>query len=96
MTCCCCCRREALNSGDFEAAAGYVDTFIDLEEKYGPVRDGDGQQAVEQEQVSSNTPTYICAICSSFLWTGPFIVARNATPMTFCASQKQLQWSSAA
>lgn len=45
--------REALNSGDFEAAAGYVDTFMDLEEKYGPVRDGDGQQAVEQEQVST-------------------------------------------
>lgn len=44
--------REALNSGNFEAAAGYVDTFMDLEEKYGPVRDGDGQQAAEQEQVS--------------------------------------------
>lgn len=43
--------REALNSGNFEAAAGYVDTFMDLEDRYGPVRDGDGQQAVEQEQI---------------------------------------------
>lgn len=46
-----CHRREALDSGNFEAGASYIDTFMDLEEKYGPVSDGDGQQAAEQEQV---------------------------------------------
>lgn len=32
-------------------AEGFVDTFMELEEKYGPVTDADGQQAAEQEQV---------------------------------------------
>ena len=48
---CLCRHREALDSGNFEAGARYIDTFMDLEEKYGPVSDGDGQQAAEQEQV---------------------------------------------
>lgn len=43
--------RQALDSGDFEAAAGFVDTFMELDDKYGPVTDADGQQAAEQEQV---------------------------------------------
>lgn len=32
-------------------AEGFVDKFMELEEKYGPVTDADGQQAAEQEQV---------------------------------------------
>jgi hypothetical protein len=68
-----CHRSEALDSGNFEAGASYIDTFMDLEEKYGPVSDGDGQQAAEQEQVrgvAQHTLTAVTAadLLASRIW----------------------------
>lgn len=47
-------------------AAGFVDTFMELDEKYGPVTDIDGQQAAEQEQVRKPT-THTYYFCTSDL-----------------------------
>ena len=65
-----CHRREALDSDNFEAGASYIDTFMDLEEKYGPVSDGDGQQAAEQEQVRGVAQHTLTAVTAADLLAG--------------------------
>ena len=62
-----CHRREALDSGNFEAGASYIDTFMDLEEKYGPLSDGDMQQAAEQEQVREIAQRTLTAVTAADL-----------------------------